>query len=134
MSKDNINIPEGSIVGINYSGMHDSAVVVVGPDGNIVSAVALERYSRVKQDGRPPTLLLADLPWEKISRVAVSTNREFYFRMQVTHKAFSSRPDCLPLVVRDCFTETVFISLLMPSPVKKLMYVIKRRMRNRRFC
>lgn len=79
MSKDNINIPEGSIVGINYSGMHDSAVVVVGPDGNIVSAVALERYSRVKQDGRPPTLLLADLPWEKISRVAVSTNREFYF-------------------------------------------------------
>lgn len=66
-------IPNGSILGLNYSGMHDSAIAIVGPDGETIFAMSLERLSREKQDGRPPYALLEDMPWERIDSIAVST-------------------------------------------------------------
>src|SRR4051812_3267320 len=70
-------IPSGSILGLNYSGMHDSAIAIVAPDGTPILAVALERLSRVKQDGRPPFSLLSNIPWERIAKVAVSAPQQF---------------------------------------------------------
>ena len=61
-----IDIPHGSILGINYSGMHDSAIAIVAPDGRPVFALSLERLTRVKQDGRPPYELLKDMQWDNI--------------------------------------------------------------------
>ncbi len=75
MSKFSLpNIPNGSILGLNYSGMHDSTVAVVTESGGLVFACALERLTRVKQDGRPPVQLLDVLPLEHIKTIAVSTN------------------------------------------------------------
>lgn len=71
------NIPDGSVLGINYSGMHDSAIAVVSPEGVPLFAAAYERFSRVKQDGRPFLPLLEGMPWEKIAKIAVSTPRSF---------------------------------------------------------
>ncbi|HNF28602.1 MAG TPA: hypothetical protein PKV80_29320, partial [Leptospiraceae bacterium] len=68
------DISQNSILGINYSGMHDSAVVIVSESGKILFASSLERITRVKQDGRRPDLLLSELDWKKISKIAVSTN------------------------------------------------------------
>jgi carbamoyltransferase len=70
-------IPEHSVLGLNYSGMHDSAIAVVAPDGEPLFAASLERISRVKQDGRPPYALLEGLPWERIDTVCVSTPSSF---------------------------------------------------------
>jgi len=66
-------IPNKSVIGINYSGMHDSSIAIVTPDGTPLYAVSLERITRVKQDGRPPYALLEKVPWDRISKVAVST-------------------------------------------------------------
>lgn len=71
-SNFSINAPFGSILGINYSGFHDSAIAVVTPEGVPVFAVSLERLSRVKQDGRTLHELLDAIPWERIDRVAIS--------------------------------------------------------------
>jgi len=65
---------KGLILGLNYSGMHDSAVALVAPSGSVLFACALERLTRVKQDGRPPGPLLDSLPWDRIETIAVSTN------------------------------------------------------------
>ena len=67
---------EGGILGLNYSGMHDSAVALVSEAGEVLYACALERITRIKQEGRPPYELLEGLPWERISAVAVSTEWE----------------------------------------------------------
>lgn len=69
-------IPQGSIIGINYSGMHDSAISIVSPDGDVIFCSALERISRIKQDSRPPYVILERIPWEKISRIAISTEKD----------------------------------------------------------
>ena len=66
------NIPEGSILGINYNGGHDTAIALVSPEGQPLFAISLERISRSKQDGRSPELLLKNFPWQKISKVAIS--------------------------------------------------------------
>ncbi len=71
------NIPLGSVVGLNYSGMHDSSIAVVSPVGTPIFSVSLERYTRVKQDGRPPYALIENIPWDRISAVAVSTDAAF---------------------------------------------------------
>jgi len=68
--------PPHSILGLNYSGVHDTTIAIVSPIGDIVFASSLERVSRVKQDGRPPFQLLENFPWDKISKVAVSTDAE----------------------------------------------------------
>lgn len=70
-------IPAGSVLGINYSGMHDSAIAVVAPDGAPVFAASLERLSRVKQDGRPPYALIEEMPWDRIRAAAVSAPARF---------------------------------------------------------
>jgi len=68
-----IDPPRGSILGINYSGMHDSAVAVVTAEGVPVFAISLERLSRCKQDGRPLHELLDSINWDRIDKVAIST-------------------------------------------------------------
>ena len=68
-------IPYQSVLGINYSGMHDSSIAIVAPDGTPLYAVSLERITRVKQDGRPPYALLEKIAWDRISKIAVSTNK-----------------------------------------------------------
>lgn len=70
-------IPDNSILGLSYSGMHDSAIAIVAPDGDIVFAISLERISRVKQDGRYPSLLLDQIPWDKIAKVALSVEESY---------------------------------------------------------
>ena len=70
-------IPSGSVLGINYSGQHDTAIAIVSPDGEPVFAVSLERISRKKQDGRLPTPLLEGLPWDRIAKVAISVSEKY---------------------------------------------------------
>lgn len=79
-------IPEGSILGLNFSGMHDSAIAVVSPDGTPLFAVSLERISRVKQDGRWPELLLNKIPWDLISKVAISVRNTYKPELQFQSK------------------------------------------------
>lgn len=71
------DIPSNSILGINYSGMHDSALAIVSPEGRPLFALSLERVSRVKQDGRFPSQLLEQMPWDKIDSVALSVESEY---------------------------------------------------------
>ena len=87
-------IPHGSILGLNYSGMHDSAIVIVTPNGEPIFAISLERISRIKQDGRPPHALLENIPWERISKVAVSTEREFHSPTESESKLLECRLPC----------------------------------------
>ena len=68
------HIPLQSVLGLNYSGMHDSSIAIVAPDGTPIYAVSLERITRVKQDGRPPHALLEKIPWDRIAKIAISTN------------------------------------------------------------
>jgi carbamoyltransferase len=65
--------PRKLILGLNYSGIHDTAIALVESTGRILLACSLERFSRAKQDGRPPDLLLEGMPWEQIETVAVAT-------------------------------------------------------------
>ncbi len=79
-------IPSQSILGINYSGMHDSSIAIVAPDGTPVYAVSLERITRVKQDGRPPHALLEKMPWDRIAKIAISTNDSLDLSQDVESK------------------------------------------------
>jgi carbamoyltransferase len=72
------NIPEHSILGLSYSGMHDSSISIISPTGEIIFAVSLERISRVKQDGRYPSLLLKQVPWENIDKIALSVEENYH--------------------------------------------------------
>lgn len=84
------NIPQGSVLGLNYSGMHDTAMALVAPDGEVLFALSLERLSRVKQDGGCPNPLLQDMPWDKISSVALSVAKDYepqQYRQSKYHKA-----------------------------------------------
>lgn len=65
----------GPILGLNYSGFHDSSAAVVDRDGSVIYATSLERLSRNKQDGRPPLKLLNLIKDYSISEIATSTNR-----------------------------------------------------------
>ncbi len=71
------DIPDGCVVGLNYSGMHDSAVALVDGAGKLVGAVALERMSRVKQDGRWPEEILESIPLSKIKYFALATSERY---------------------------------------------------------
>jgi carbamoyltransferase len=66
-----------TVLGINYSGQHDTSAALVRVDGQVLFACSLERLTRVKQDGRPPSPLLEGIDWSKISAVAVSTDERF---------------------------------------------------------
>ena len=84
-------IPDGSVLGLNYSGMHDSAIAIVGPDGAPIFACSLERFSRVKQDGRPPSMMLREIPWDRIEKVAISTQETFSFPSNVDSQLLKNR-------------------------------------------
>jgi|UPI0004B0A786 carbamoyltransferase len=86
-------IESESILGINYSGMHDSAIAVVSPSGKPTYAISLERVTRKKQDGRFPKELLKDLPWEKISKVAISVSEKY----EMSSATLKSKTHPLPL-------------------------------------
>jgi carbamoyltransferase len=65
------------ILGINYSGFHDTSIVVVDEQGNILNACSLERVTREKQDGKTPYELLKTIDFSEIERVVISTNKFF---------------------------------------------------------
>ncbi|MAE77129.1 MAG: hypothetical protein CMJ85_09695, partial [Planctomycetes bacterium] len=65
-------IPDGTVLGLNFTGLHDSAVTAVAPDGSIVFACALERLSRSKKDGRFPRALLDQVPWDRVHSIGLS--------------------------------------------------------------
>lgn len=89
-------IPYGSVLGISYSGMHDTSIALVAPEGEPIFAVSLERISRIKQDGRLPRDLLQSLPWERISKAAISVSKTLDTSGQYPSKllpiAFDSPP------------------------------------------
>jgi carbamoyltransferase len=70
-------IPEGSVLGMNFSSSHDTAVAVVDASGRLVSAVSLERISRVKQDGRWPTQILERIPWDRVAYAAFAESDRY---------------------------------------------------------
>jgi carbamoyltransferase len=73
------SIPNDSILGINYSGMHDTSFSIVRIDGEILFSSSLERFTRVKQDGRfLPEEILNSIPWKNISQIAIATDGEFH--------------------------------------------------------
>ncbi len=72
-----IKIPNNSILGLNYSGMHDSSIAIVSSEGEVIYALSLERVSRKKQDGRFPEILLNRIPMDKISKIAISNNKSY---------------------------------------------------------
>jgi len=77
LSTAKLDIVDGSYLGLNYSGFHDTAIAIVAPDGEPLYAASLERFSRVKQDGRPPYVMLDQIPWDRISKLAISTYEKF---------------------------------------------------------
>ena len=72
-----IEVPDGAIVGLNYSGMHDTSLAVISPNGVPLYAISLERVTRIKQDGRSPRRLLEGMPWDRVSKVAVSVSHSY---------------------------------------------------------
>jgi carbamoyltransferase len=59
------------LLGVNYSGMHDSAVALLTDGGEVVCAVSEERLSRVKKDGRIPRRALSSIPWHDVDEIVV---------------------------------------------------------------
>lgn len=80
------HVPPNSVLGLSFSGMHDSAIAITGPDGTPVFAVSLERLTRIKQDGRWPAEILGQMPWDKISAIAISTQKEMPKHYEVKSK------------------------------------------------
>lgn len=78
-------IPDQCILGIHYNGLFRSSIALLSLEGEAVFASSLETLTRVEQDGRAPLVLMEDLPWEKISTVAVST--EEFLRKSYTTKS-----------------------------------------------
>lgn len=71
------DIPEDSILGINYSGMHDTSIAIVDKKGCPLFACSLERVTRRKQDGRWIDHFGDAIPWDRIDRIALSTSESF---------------------------------------------------------
>src|SRR5438105_1260303 len=65
---------EKFVLGLNYSGVHDTSIAVVASDGAVLFACALERLTRIKQDGRLADLLLERTPWDRIEVIAIPTD------------------------------------------------------------
>ena len=71
---DPSNLPSGCTLGVNFTRLHDSAFAILGPDGDILFAGALERWSRLKQDGRVPDALLQCIDRDRIQDVAIGSS------------------------------------------------------------
>jgi len=65
------------ILGINYSGFHDTAITLIDENGKIEKALSLERISREKQDGRMPYKLLELINLDEVTDIVISSNKEF---------------------------------------------------------
>ncbi|RXJ79185.1 carbamoyltransferase C-terminal domain-containing protein [Arcobacter sp. F2176] len=65
------------ILGINYSGFHDTSMAIVNEQGNILTACSLERFTREKQDGRVSEELLRNIDFNEIEEVIITTNKNF---------------------------------------------------------
>jgi len=111
------DIPQGSVVGLNYSGMHDTAMALVSPDGEVLFALSLERLSRVKQDGRCPNALFEGMPWDKISAVALSVAKQYQPQLNRESKYLQSRLSTTSSVARE--HGDVFMEALNFIPVEK---------------
>lgn len=59
------------ILGINYSGYHDSAVALLNGSGKIIYAASEERFSRIKKDGHFPHNCLSRINLNEVTHVAV---------------------------------------------------------------
>jgi len=70
-------IDKESILGLHYSGMHDSSISIISKNGKIIFSSSLERYSRIKQDGRFPKQLVDLVDLNNISKVAISTAESY---------------------------------------------------------
>lgn len=86
------DVIDGGYVGINYSGMHDTAFTFISKDGAEVLSFSLERLTREKHDGRWPIALMNGIDFSKAASIGLSTNlgiekpfeahdREFYHRI-----------------------------------------------------
>jgi carbamoyltransferase len=78
-----------NILGINYSGFHDTSVAVVRRDGVVLYASSLERESRIKQDGRPPFKIQELISQFGITQLAASTNEFMGLENPIQSKIFS---------------------------------------------
>lgn len=65
------------ILGINYSGFHDTSIAIVDEQGNIVNACSLERVTREKQDGKTPDILINKIDFSEIEEIIITTNKDF---------------------------------------------------------
>jgi carbamoyltransferase len=59
------------LLGVNYNGMHDSAVALLTDAGKVFCAVSEERLSRVKKDGRIPRRALSSVRWDHVDEIVV---------------------------------------------------------------
>jgi len=110
LSAGKLDIVDGSYLGLNYSGFHDSAIAIVAPDGEPLYAASLERFSRVKQDGRPPYIMLDQIPMDKISKIAISTYEQFVAPQvfdSKTHPQRLPKPREEPLVHDQLFYDVI---------------------------
>jgi carbamoyltransferase len=74
--KNLLKIPKSSIIGINYSKMHDSALTVINAEGDVIFSQSLERITRVKQDGRF-ILDYLDFNLKHVSLAVVSVSKRY---------------------------------------------------------
>lgn len=111
MSHLPIEIKAGSMLGINYSGSHDSAIAIVAPGGEITFACSLERITRRKQDGRFPQQLLDSVDLRKISVCALPCYARDAIPTGPTGQRFHTvrhgRSDYPPLEFPEMFYEQV---------------------------
>jgi len=116
-------IPAGSILGLNYSGMHDSAIAIVSPEGKPIFALSLERVSRVKQDGRVPYELLENIPWTKISSIAISTNESLVVPDNSTSKIHPIRFDEKRVITSNSHGSQFYDFLeTLPKPIEYICH------------
>lgn len=87
------------LLGVNYSGMHDSAVALLTGTGEVVYAVSEERLSRVKKDGRLPRRALRTVSWDDVDEIVVP-----YL------------PDPPPFLGRDPVVDDLLIATNRPVP------------------
>lgn len=120
------SVKKDLIVGINYSGMHDSSLAVINSSGEIEYATSLERISRVKQDGRPPSKLIEMVDWSRVLKVATTTDQHNHLRNDYSSKFHPSptglQSDLEP-VFRGKHSEAFYEFFdSLPSPVQYICH------------
>jgi len=111
------DLPAKSVLGLSFSGDHDSAITVVSPKGEVILATSLERHLRIKHDGRFPFKLLSKVDWKNIASVAVATRQS---NSNIAQGASLSSPKLLSNRRKDTIFHTPrFYELLetLPPPI-----------------